>query len=179
MIRAILALLVFSAFSVNGMTPAEKKAMTGTPAPDFSYTTLDGKQKKLSDLKGTPVVLVFAYTQDISCPLHVDLWDHLKESSEKSASYSIPFIIVSMTPPRESHPSLEFVSRKLAGQKIEGVADSKRTTPQISDGYKVRGLVSYCVVDAEGNIALPEIRAKKPELPNILARAAELAAVKK
>ncbi len=41
------------------MVPKALSAKVGEPAPDFSLTTLDGKQVRLSDFKGTPVVLNF------------------------------------------------------------------------------------------------------------------------
>ena len=36
-----------------------QEAAVGKPAPDFSFTTVDGKSVKLSDLKGKPVVVNF------------------------------------------------------------------------------------------------------------------------
>ena len=38
---------------------SSQEAVVGKPAPDFSFTTLDGKAIKLSDLKGKPVVVNF------------------------------------------------------------------------------------------------------------------------
>jgi cytochrome c biogenesis protein CcmG/thiol:disulfide interchange protein DsbE len=48
-----------SSGSSTQVVPKALSAKVGDPAPDFSLTTLDGKQVQLSDFKGTPVVLNF------------------------------------------------------------------------------------------------------------------------
>jgi len=55
------AVVLSSGDSGSGGTPAPKalSAKVGQPAPDFELATLDGKTVKLSDYKGTPVVLNF------------------------------------------------------------------------------------------------------------------------
>jgi cytochrome c biogenesis protein CcmG/thiol:disulfide interchange protein DsbE len=45
--------------SADQVVPKALSAKVGEPAPDFSLTTLDGDQVRLSDYKGTPVVLNF------------------------------------------------------------------------------------------------------------------------
>jgi cytochrome c biogenesis protein CcmG/thiol:disulfide interchange protein DsbE len=42
------------------ITPKALSARVGEPAPDFSLTTLDGKELRLSDFEGTPVVSTWA-----------------------------------------------------------------------------------------------------------------------
>ena len=56
---AILALLlaVVVAFAAGCGSPAAGK--TGSPAPDFSGTTLDGQTVSLSMYRGKPLVLAF------------------------------------------------------------------------------------------------------------------------
>ncbi len=50
-----------SAAGPKQMLPEQppQEAAVGKPAPDFSFTTVDGKSVKLSDLKGKPVVVNF------------------------------------------------------------------------------------------------------------------------
>lgn len=58
---AIVAGLVLAAIVVGFSTHAPRNAATevGSPAPDFSLTTLDGNAFTSNDLKGTPVVMNF------------------------------------------------------------------------------------------------------------------------
>jgi protein SCO1/2 len=48
------------------LRPEPKRLEVGQAVPDFSMTTQDGKQVKLSDLRGNVIVLTFIYTR---CPL--------------------------------------------------------------------------------------------------------------
>ncbi len=53
------AVIASSGDSGSADAPRANSAGVGKPAPDFELTTLDGKTVKLSDYKGTPVVLNF------------------------------------------------------------------------------------------------------------------------
>ena len=58
---------------------------TGEPAPDCSFTTLDGKTLRLSDLHGRPVLLNFFATWCGACLLELPevqkIWDGIDDKS--------------------------------------------------------------------------------------------------
>ena len=69
-------------------TPDAKSVIFGQPAPDFSATTLDGKQIRLSDLKGSTVAVSFWASWCIPCKTE------LPELQKASVRYSNKQLII-------------------------------------------------------------------------------------
>jgi DsbE subfamily thiol:disulfide oxidoreductase len=69
---------VFAFTTVTACAQENDNALVGKPAPEFTLTTLDGKEMKLSDQKGSVVVLDFWATW---CPPCRKAMPHLQKLS--------------------------------------------------------------------------------------------------
>lgn len=79
---AVLAAFIIATFLFTAYLPAQSdgpKALEGKPAPDISLTTLDGKSVKLSEQKGSVVVMDFWATWCGPCKLSLP---HIQKISE-------------------------------------------------------------------------------------------------
>lgn len=74
LLAAIAGLLLFTFLSDRSAPPvyeAKVEKTTASPAPDFSFTTLDGAKMKLSDLRGRAILLNFWATWCAPCRLEI------------------------------------------------------------------------------------------------------------
>jgi cytochrome c biogenesis protein CcmG, thiol:disulfide interchange protein DsbE len=65
LVAALLGLLGY--VLLHGATAGRTSALMGRPAPEFSYTTFDGKQIDLAGLRGKPVMVNFWGSWCIPC----------------------------------------------------------------------------------------------------------------
>jgi peroxiredoxin Q/BCP len=136
----------------------------GSPAPDFTLTADDGSTVRLSDLRGTPVVVYFYPKDDTpgctaqACGIR-DAWGEFEsrgavvlgvspddESShlEFKEKYGLPFTLLADPDHATADDYGVWVEKEYAGKKYMGV---ERST---------------FVIDPEGNVA-KELRRVKPD----------------
>jgi peroxiredoxin Q/BCP len=136
----------------------------GSPAPDFTLTADDGSTVRLSDLRGTPVVVYFYPKDDTpgctaqACGIR-DAWGEFQsrgavvlgvspddESShlEFKEKYGLPFTLLADPDHATADDYGVWVEKEYAGKKYMGV---ERST---------------FVIDPEGNVA-KELRRVKPD----------------
>jgi thiol-disulfide isomerase/thioredoxin len=141
----IAAGLIAMSLLVSAARAAEDtESLKGQPAPDFSLKTLDGKDVKLSDLKGNVVVLDFWATWCPPCRASLPHLNKVAENKELA----------------EKGLKVLAVNDKEASDKVEGFMTKNKysfAVPMDADGstmteYKVRGIPTTIVVGRDGVI---------------------------
>ena len=119
----------------------------GEPAPDFALTSLDGEQVRLSDLRGTPVVLNFWATWCGPCR------DEMPHIQEAYAAGNGAFVVLGVN--AEGTPTE--MARRLSRDYVDEIGltfpillDSPST--EVFDQYRLRGLPDTFFIDREGVI---------------------------
>lgn len=126
----------------------------GSVAPELQGTTLDGKAWKLSDEKGTPVLLVFWATWCAPCkaeiPVLKALWKQYGESGKLK--------IVGLNLDREMKEAVKFVAREELPWPQYNVGAWSEDNP-VTMAYGVSYIPSNWLVDASGNVVESKIPA--------------------
>ncbi len=126
----------------------KKKFSAGSKAVDFTFTTLDGKAMKLSDLKGKVVYLDFWASWCGPCKGEMPF---AKKVEEKYKDKDVVFLYVSI--------DADDAAWKSAMQKmqIDGVNtrdDGGGWDGAIAKQYDIRSIPAYFLIDKEGNYAV-------------------------
>ncbi len=123
-----------------------KKFSPGQPAVDFTFTTLDGKEMKLSDLKGKVVYMDFWASWCGPCKGEMP---HAKKIKEHFQDKDVVFLYVSIDDKEDAW------KRGIEAMSISGV---HTRTPgwggPIAQLYKIRSVPAYFLIDKKGNFAL-------------------------
>jgi len=153
-----------NAVPVPPATAAKVVLEVGTPAPDFTLTTLNGQSVTLSDYRGKPVMLNFWATW---CPYCRRQIPYLLEASDKMSKEGLEFFTVS----REEEATIsEFMQQ-------EGYAFTVAVDPDsaVWESYHIGGIPHTFFIDSDGIIRSTHIGAFKDtsqvldELQKILA----------
>lgn len=127
-------------FSAVDLTPASGPGPeVGQPAPDFQGLLLDDELVDLSELKGRPVWVVFNATWCANCRA---------EAPEVQALHEDDRIEVVSVWLRESTSQVQPYMER-AGFDFTSMPDP---SGQVSSSYRVSGVPSHYLIDAEGNI---------------------------
>jgi peroxiredoxin len=164
---ARIGLPVPSAAAANAAPPAtEAKAAleVGTPAPDFTLTTLNGQSVTLSHYRGKPVMLNFWATW---CPYCRRQIPYLLEASDEMTKKGLEFFTVS----REEEATIrEFMQQQGYDFTVAVDPDSA-----VWESYHIGGIPHTFFIDSDGIIRSAHVGAFKDtsqvldELHNILA----------
>ncbi len=123
-----------------------RKLAPGQPAPDFTITTAEGKQMKLSDLKGKVVYLGFWAGWCRQC-----VGEMLNEKKMKDLLKKKPaaFVYVSLSNDTATEKTL------IEHYKIEGIFTTEASgwESKVAQAYGVQNLPAYYLIDKEGNFA--------------------------
>jgi peroxiredoxin/outer membrane lipoprotein-sorting protein len=135
--------------------PTNDLLAVGTPAPNFSAMTADGKVVHLSDFRGRPVILDFWATWCKPCQAAMP---HLESIYQKVKDQNVAVLALCVWDSKSDY--LKWVAAKQgtytfptaydpAGEAAANIAQSKFAVPSIPTQY---------VIDKDGNIAaaLPE-----------------------
>jgi peroxiredoxin len=124
------------------MLTGEPSALEGKVAADFELKDIDGKTVKLSDAKGSVVVLDFWATW---CPPCRAGLPHLAAASEKYKAKGVKVYAVNQQEERET------VAKFLAEQKLSLVA-LLDADGEVGKKYGVSGIPQTVVIGRDGNI---------------------------
>jgi peroxiredoxin len=136
------------AVPVPPATAAKAVLKVGTPAPDFTLTTLSGKSVTLSDYRGKPVMLNFWATSCEPCRRQIP---YLLEASDKMAKEGLEFFTVS----REKEATLrKFMQQE--GYVFVVALDSDRA---VWESYHISNTPHTFFIDSDGIIRSTRIGA--------------------
>jgi peroxiredoxin len=132
-------------------TEAKAALEVGTPAPDFTLTTLNGQSVTLSDYRGKPVMLNFWWAT--GCSYCRDQIPYLVEASEEMAKEGLEFFTVS----REDEVTMrEFMQKQ--GYSFTVAADSDSAA---WESYHISSIPHTFFIDSDGIIRSTHIGAFK------------------
>ena len=85
-----------------------QQKLKGQPAPEIQFTTKDGTPKRLSDLRGKPVVVACVSGHLMSpdaksCAIHAALRDSMKRNAKRIASSGVQMVLVELPRTISSH----------------------------------------------------------------------------
>jgi peroxiredoxin len=87
----------------------------GFSMPDFAVTTLDGKQVRLSEFRGKPVLLE---TGSLSCPIYCR---HIQAMNELATEFTgVEFVVLYV---REAHPGANIPAHRNATEKLQRASE--------------------------------------------------------
>lgn len=142
-------------------TYATELLPAGTLAPEFEIQDMSGKTVRLSDFRGSYVVLDFWATWCPDCRADVPA---LKEIVKKYGSKKIRFISISSDTDREKWVSY-VKENKMKWTHVSELVPRKES--KVSADYRVRWIPSVYVIDPEGKILLGTV--VLPKVDNLLA----------
>ncbi|MDX1479463.1 MAG: TlpA disulfide reductase family protein [Saprospiraceae bacterium] len=123
------------------------KIAEGQPAPDFTYTSIDGEQVSFSDFKGKIVYLDVWATWCGPCKAEMP---HAKKLKEKYADNpSVVFMYVSVDEDKEKWEKFLADDPEFTGvHLITGTGWES----DLTDAYMIKGIPRYILVDQQGKI---------------------------
>ena len=131
-IRTSMSVFIVAMILTLGIVESQAaKLTTGSPAPEFSYTDINGNEGKLSDLKGSYVVIEWF---NHGCPFVAKHYDakKMQELQTKYTDKEVVWISVNST--------------------YEGHGDYRDNAESKQDAEKFGTDATHIVVDADGDI---------------------------
>lgn len=140
----LLGAIVIAA-AIVGLALARQKQTqpTSGPAPDFTVTTFDGEEIRLSDLRGQVVVVNFWASWCIPCKDEAPV---LQAAWEKYRDQNVVMLGIAYVDTPAN--SLDFIDE--FGITYPNAPDAGT---RVSDAYHITGVPETFVVDQDGNIA--------------------------
>ncbi|HXS38446.1 MAG TPA: TlpA disulfide reductase family protein [Flavipsychrobacter sp.] len=131
---------------IDAILEQKKRLGVGQPAPDFEFTTMEGKKMKLSDLKGQVVYLDFWASWCGPCRSEMS---HSKVLHDKFKDKKVVFLYVSID---EDQNAWKQAMEKLNVEGINACSPGTWKSP-VAKLYGVDGVPAYFVIDKQGNFA--------------------------
>jgi len=135
------------------VVPEVLSAKVGQRAPDFTLRTLDGKTVRLSDYRGTPVVLNFWASWCTPCRKEFPL---LRDTHAKRGDFALVGV--------NTQDFVESDGRKFAAEQHADWPNGFDGTQGVRRGYGVPGLPETFFIDEKGIIRSHVIRGLTQEL---------------
>ena len=126
----------------------------GEAAPEFTGRTLDGKEVKLSDLRGKIVLLDFWATWCGPC---IQEMPHVRRAYEKYAKKG-DFVVIGISLDEDAGKVRGFVKqRKIGWPQIVGGPAKENA---IAKAYFVEGIPASFLIDRDGKVVAKDVRGK-------------------
>lgn len=141
----------------------------GKPAPDFTGTTMDGKEVSLSELTGK---VVYVDVWATWCGPCIEEFPYSKKLQQQfEGNEEVEFLYVSVDIDRDVEKWKKMVEEK--GLKGMHIRDPSMEENSISKVYKISGIPRYILVDQQGklvnaNADRPSTSTIKGEIQNLL-----------
>ncbi len=155
-----------SSTPVTDMPPVDNaKAQVGRPAPDFELSTVDGRRVRLSQFRGTPVVLTFFASWCHPCEEELPVLEKLQKENQGRLN------VVGVNYQDSAADTRDFVRR--LGVTFPALVEDSIANP-VAGRYGVHGLPVTFFIDARGTIASPPLfgessrKALQPGLDKLL-----------
>jgi protein SCO1 len=106
------------------------------PAPEFSLRNQDGETVTMSDLRGSPVIVTFLYTNcDNTCPAQAQtIKGALADLDE-----DVPALAIAVDPPRDTPDSARrFLAEQRMSGRLDFVLGTRQQLQAIWIGYSIR-----------------------------------------
>ncbi|MBM2827217.1 MAG: cytochrome biosis protein [Dehalococcoidia bacterium] len=116
----------------------------GSKAPDFALSDLDGKEVRLSDFRGRPVMLNFWATWCGPCRVEMP---HMQEA-QRELGEKTGFVVLAVNLGEDAKTARRFLEEN--GFEFTAVLD--RDSSVARDRYKIIGLPTSFFIDREGVI---------------------------
>jgi cytochrome c biogenesis protein CcmG/thiol:disulfide interchange protein DsbE len=140
------------AISLSGPTDGAPPKI-GTPAQDFTATTVDGKKVSLSSYKGHPVWLTFGATWCAACKAEAP---DIQAASKKFEAKGV--VVLSIWIREDSATVKDYADR--IGLTFPKVADPDT---RIASAYRVYGIPAHFFIDKEGILRSIKTGGQSPE----------------
>ena len=128
-------------------------AEIGKPAPEFTATDIHGKTHKLSDYKGTIVVLE-AYNLDCPYCAHHFKTGAMQELQAELAAKDVVWLLVNSTNPKNpSYRTPEKARKEWDSQKINAAAWLDDSSGAIGKAYGMKTTPHMFVIGKDGTLA--------------------------
>ena len=136
---------------VSKVLAERQQKLKGQPAPEIHFTTKDGTQKRLSDLRGKPVVVAFVVGTHMSpaatsCPPHAALRDSMKRNAKRITDSNVHIVMVASRRQNSSR-----LKEYLNDAPYTGIAVDSET--QYRYEWGVYGTPNVFIVDGTGKVA--------------------------
>jgi thiol-disulfide isomerase/thioredoxin len=128
---------------INKAIKLKRKLGTGQQAPDFEFTTIDGKKMKLSDLKGKVVYIDFWASWCGPCMQEVP---HAQKLEEHFSGRDVVFLNISLDEKAEAWKNA------IEKKQIQGMhtrQDGGWKAP-VAVQYGIQGIPAYFLIDKNG-----------------------------
>jgi len=127
------------------------KSEADSPAPDFRFESIDGKQVRLSSLLGKVVYIDVWATWCNPCIKEIP---YLKKLEEEYSSKGIVFVSISIDAEKDRAKWKKFV----ADQQLKGVQlfAGDKGHKDLTTAYKISGIPRFIVIGKDGKVVNPD-----------------------
>jgi len=136
----------FTAFALLGLLGLSANAMAAKqinhPAPDFTLKNLDGNNMKLSEMRGTVILLNFWASWCAPCRLEMPLLDNLHNKYK-----DLGFTVLGVNVEQDSNMARRYITDRPVSFPI--LLDH---TNVVSKQYKVVAMPTTVLIDRDGNM---------------------------
>jgi thiol-disulfide isomerase/thioredoxin len=143
-VAALVAVVLGWALMGKARADNDTSALQGKAAPDFSLKTIDGKDVKLSDMKGSVVLLDFWATW---CPPCRASLPHLNKVSQDKALADKGLKVYSINCKEKPDTAKDFLTKNNYSFNVALDSDGKA-----EESYAVTGIPTTVVVGKDGTV---------------------------
>lgn len=132
----------------------------GRISPDFNFESIDGSQRKLSDLRGKYVYIDVWATWCGPCKVEIP---HLITLEKELHDKNITFVSLSLDSPKDKQKWKDYVNEKELGG-VQVISDNAFNTTFVEQ-YNINAIPRFILLDPEGRVISPN--ANRPSDPKL------------